>query len=133
MKTPREQAEELLAGKVNHGLLPSSIKDIIRALCDESDKLEQAAVTLSIQVAHHKARREFAEQVLIDSKAREGRLIEENEVLREVHEAARQVFRYQGIDKERYQTAGIRLQDAVHAVIDNDEQALTQEEQSKRK
>ena len=42
MPSASEQAEELLAGKVNYGLLPSSIKDIIRALCDENEKQKES-------------------------------------------------------------------------------------------
>lgn len=44
----------------------------------------------------------------------------EIDLLREVHEAARQMLRYRGIDKERYDAALVRLVDATEAVKAHD-------------
>jgi hypothetical protein len=42
----------------------------------------------------------------------------ELDLLREVHEAARQYLRFRGIDKERQDAALVRLEDATEAVKD---------------
>lgn len=42
----------------------------------------------------------------------------ELELLQELHQASRQLLRYNGIDKERAQAAGERLTAATHAVTD---------------
>lgn len=47
---------------------------------------------------------------------------QEIELLREIHYRARQLMRYNGIDKERADAAYDALKNAVHAVNDYDNQ-----------